>query len=280
MAQSNNFIERSITGAFAFLKGSLFAEEYALRKGFLQSLDPRAKTIGIGMLVVGVLLAKSIVSVAALYGVCLLLTFLSRIPILFFLKRTWIFIPLFSVCIVIPALFSVVTPGETLWVIHGGGVSLTITRQGMQGAVLFILRVSASVSLAVLLSITTRHFVLLKALRVFRIPAVFVMTLGMCYRYIFLFLNVLENTYFAIRSRVGGRLHYAKGQRIVAWNIATLWYRSYQMQESVYHAMVSRGYRGESMIMEDFRMNVRDWVWLIAVCLIVTVFLSGGVFQR
>ena len=41
--KTHNFIERSIIGALTFLKDSIFAEEYALRNGFMQSLDPRVK---------------------------------------------------------------------------------------------------------------------------------------------------------------------------------------------------------------------------------------------
>lgn len=277
--KNNRFIERSIASVLAFLKESLFAEEYALQRGFMQSLDPRAKIIGICALIVAVLFSKSIAVVVLMYLFCLLITAFSRISILFFLKRTWVFIPIFSVCIAIPALFSVITPGEPLLSMRWGNIVLIITKEGFYGATLFVLRVTASVSFAVLLSITTRHFVLLKALRVFGIPSVFVMTLGMCYRYIFLFLNVLENTYCALKSRVGGKLHYSKGQRIVAWNIAALWYRSYQMQESVYHAMLSRGYRGEALVFEDFKMKLHDWAWLILVGLFVAGVLLRGSYS-
>ena len=121
------------------------------------------------------------------------------------------------------------------------------------------------VSFAVLLSITTRHFELLKVLRIFGIPQVFVMVLGICYRYIYLFLGVIENTYFAIKSRVGSVVHYKSGQQIAGWNIAFLWSRSYQLNEDVYKAMLSRGYSGEPHVFDDFRTSSRDWIWLIFV---------------
>jgi len=41
MLRGNNFIERSLAGALSFLKESVFADEYAVKNGFLQSLDPR-----------------------------------------------------------------------------------------------------------------------------------------------------------------------------------------------------------------------------------------------
>jgi cobalt/nickel transport system permease protein len=79
------------------------------------------------------------------------------------------------------------------------------------------------------------------------VPQVFVMVLGMCYRYIYLFVEILENTHRAIQSRIGSRMHFSKGQRLVTWNIANLWTRSHQLNEQVYNAMVSRGFRGEAV---------------------------------
>ena len=268
MFKNKNFIERSIMGTLSFVKDTIFANEYALQKGFLQSLDPRIKTLTFLLFIVQILLTKNLFILLCLYAVCLLLTLWSKISLGFFLKRTWIFIPLFSLLIAIPALFNIVTPGDPLITFKVIGLKLIITRQGLLGATLFLLRVITSVSFAVLLSVTTKHFELLKVLRVLRIPQVFVMTLGMCYRYIYLFVEIIENIYRAIKSRVGTKIHYKRGQHIVAWNIAYLWSRSYQLNEEVYKAMLSRGYRGEPVVMDDFQITIKDGLWLCLVFII------------
>jgi cobalt/nickel transport system permease protein len=265
---SNSFIERSIRGALSFFKESIFADEYASRKGLLQSLDPRIKTLTFLLFLIQILLTKNIYILICLYALCLLLTLCSKINLGFFLKRTWIFIPLFSLLIAIPALFQVITPGEPLIAFTLAGLKLVITRQGLFGALIFVMRVLTSVSYAVLLTVTTKHFDLLKVLRVLRIPQVFVMTLGMCYRYIYLFVETIENVYLAIKSRVGTGVHYKRGQHIVAWNIAYLWNRSYQLNEAVYKAMLSRGYRGEPVVIDDYKITVKDGFWLFFVALI------------
>jgi len=273
VAKNNNFIERSIVGALAFLKESIFADEYASQNGFLQSLDSRIKTATFLSVILQILFTRNILVLLCLYALCLLLAQISRINLGFFLKRTWVFIPLFSLLIAIPALFSVFTPGESLLTFKAAGFTLIITRQGLHGATLFVTRVITSVSFVVLLSITTKHFELLKVLRIFKIPQVFVMTLGMCYRYIYLFVETIENTYLAIKSRVGTKVHYKRGQHIVAWNIAYLWARSYQLNEQVYSAMLSRGYRGEPVILNDFKLKTKDWLWLLSVtAMLVAVF--------
>ncbi len=257
----NNFVERSIMGALSFLKESIFADEYALRKGFLQSLDPRIKTVTFMLFIVQIILAKHTLILLCLYALCLLLTHISKINLGFFLKRTWIFIPLFSLFIAIPALFSIFTPGEALAAFNLIGLKFTITRQGLSGAALFVMRVITSVSFAVLLNITTRHFELLKVLRILKIPQIFVMTVGMCYRYVYLFVEIIENTYIAVKSRVGTKIHYKSGQRLAAWNMAFLWQRSHQLNEEVYKAMLSRGYRGEPASLDDFTVKTKDWLW-------------------
>lgn len=266
--KSNSFIQRSILGALAFLKDSIFAQEYAARNGFLQSLDPRIKLLSFLLLIIQTLLTGNILILFILYTFCLFLALISRIDILFFLKRTLIFIPLFSLFIVLPSIFSA---GEVLFSWHIFGTTLMVSRQGLLAAAVFILRVTACVSLVVLLNLTTRHFDLLKVLGIFKIPQIFIMVLGMCYRYIYMFVEIIQNRYLAIKSRVGLGVHYHPGQKIVAQNIASLWQRSSGLNEEVYKAMLARGYHGEALAWNDFKIRTRDWVWLSAVIIIIWI---------
>jgi len=261
--KNNNFIQRSIIGALTFLKNSIFAEELAMRRGFLQSLDPRIKLATFLLFIIQVLLARNLQVLFFLYVLCLLLVLISKINLVFFLKRTWVFIPLFSLFIAVPALFSQFSPGEALASWNILGLKLIITHPGLAGAMIFVMRVATSVSFVVLLSITTKHFELLRVLRIFKIPQIFVMTIGICYRYIYLFVEIIEQTYVAIKSRVGVFLHYKSGQRIVVWSIASLWQRSVRLNEEVYRAMLSRGYQGEALAWNDFKFRPKDWLWII-----------------
>ena len=262
-ACNSGFIEHSLRSVLSFIKASLFAEEHALKHGFMQSLEQRIKTVTIVLFIIVTLLIKNILVILSLYLFCLLLACASKIKLGFFLKRTWVFIPLFSLFIALPALFSNFTPGEELWSFKAAGLALIITRPGVSTVLLFVLRVATTVSFAVLLSITTRHIELLKVLRIFGIPQAFVMILGVCYRYIYLFIGIIENTYLAIKSRAGIAIHYKRGQQIVGWNIAFLWVRSCQLNEDVYKAMLSRGYSGEPVVLDDFRARLWDWLWLV-----------------
>ena len=267
---ASDFVSRSIRGALSFLKEAVFAEETALSPGLMQLLGPRAKLAGVLALLVLTMCVRSLAALGVLYLLCLLLAVLSRLRLGFFLTRTWVFIPLFSLAIAIPALFSFVSPGRTVAEIG----PLHITDHGLRATGFFLGRVVVSVSLAVLLSLTTRHAALLKALRACGVPQIFVMVLGICYRYIYLFVELVENTYRAIRSRTGGRMHHSQGQRLVAWNIGQLWSRSHALNEQVYGAMVARGFRGDPVSLERFKARGRDWWWLVgvgAVCATVAI---------
>jgi len=261
--KKNSFVERSLMGALAFFKESVLSDEYASREGLLQGFDPRTKTLGFLLLLAAVMFMKDSRAVFIMYLLCLLLAFASRINAAFFLKRTWVFIPLFSLCIAVPAMFRSFSPGETLAVIPVFGARLVMTVPGFHSAVLFVSRVLVSVSLVVLVTTTTRSTELFAALRWMGVPQIFVMTLNMCYRYIFLFAGIIQDSYLAIKSRTGGLMHYRKGQKIVAWNIASLWGRSMRMNEELYNAMLSRGYSGEPKALHNFHARAADWGWLV-----------------
>ena len=263
-------------GALSFFKDSIYAEEYASYKGFLQCLDVRIKVLIMLLFVVCVILSKNIFVIFFLYLLCLLLNIFSRINILFFLKRTWIFIPLFSLFIALPAIFSVVTPGDEVFGFKLAVFHLSITRQGLLSAGIFLIRVVTSVSFVILLTLTTRNTELLRALRIFKVPQIFVMIIGMCYRYIYLFVEVIENTYLAIKSRVGLLMPHKKGRDIVAWNIGSLWQRSYYLNQAVYNAMLSRGYTGEPKTMHEFKTSYLDWVSLFGSLAVIFLALYLG----
>jgi cobalt/nickel transport system permease protein len=215
-------------------------------------------------------MSKSVVELSVLYLMVIALVGVSSIGLWFFLERTLLFVPIFSLCIVAPAIFNVVTPGEPLVTFKLLPWTLSITRQGVDSAIIFFMRVLDSVSVAVLLVITTRQHVLLKVLRVFRVPQLFVMTMGMTYRYIFLFLDMIQKMFVAIKSRVGFISSSKTGRNVVSAHIAGVWLRSYRLQSQVYDAMASRGYAGEAYVLEEFEANAVDLILIfLALCALI-----------
>ena len=231
------FIENSLVKVLNFFRDEIFSEEYARKNGLLQRLPARLKLIGLLSVLITIAFLKTLAPIFILYLFSLALACLSRINIFYFLLRVWVFIPLFSLFIAIPALFSAFSPGEVIF--------LGITKQGVANASLFVIRVLTSVSFCILVMLTTRHTVLLKSLRSLGVPLIFVATFMMCYRYIFIFVKITEEMYLGIKSRLINGFKDRKARKVVAWHLGVLWEKSRQMSEEVYLAMVSRGYSGE-----------------------------------
>jgi cobalt/nickel transport system permease protein len=268
--RSGGFIQRTITGTVSLLMETVSVEQVAAKNGFLQRRDPRFKCLSAVLLLITVLMSNSVVELSVLYLSVLILVLVSSIGLWFFLERTLLFVPIFSFFIVVPAILNVVTPGEPLVSFKLLAWNLSITRQGVDSAVIFLMRVLDSVSVAVLLMLTTRQHVLLKTLRIFRVPQLFVMTIGMTYRYIFLFLDIIQKMFIAIKSRVGYILSSKTGRRVVTTNMAGLWLRSYRLQSQVYDAMLSRGYAGEAYVLEEFKAKPMDIiVTSLALCALI-----------
>ncbi len=250
-------LEHTLNGITEALERSLFAEQISARPGLLQSLDARVKVLSILALLVGVSLSRSLIIIAAVYILALGLGLASAIPAGFMIKRVWLALPFFTGVIVLPALF--MTPGPALLHLPLG---LVITRTGLTTVLFLLLRVSTSVSLTLLLILTTPWNTVLSALGALRVPDVFVLILGMTYRYIYLLLHTANDMFLSRKSRVVGKLSPSKNREILAAAGGALLSKSIAMSSDVYLAMQSRGFRGSMVTLKPFSMRTKDWVWL------------------
>ena len=253
------------------LEQSLFAEEISRRRGLLQSLDPRVKVVSTLALLLAVSLSRNLLVIAGLYGVTLALAAWSSVPLGLFVKRVWLLLPFFTGIIALPAFF--VTPGPPLAYLPLG---LVITRTGAFTAMFLLLRVSTSVSLALLLILTTPWNSVLKALSVLRVPEGFILILGMTYRYIYLLLHTVNDMFLSRKSRVVGRMSTADERRVMAASAGTLLGKSLYLSSEVYLAMQSRGFRGQPRTMDTFQMRTRDWAWGAAILLVAATMIWLG----
>lgn len=263
--RTRGFFEKTLGDITGALEQTLFAEEIARQHGLLQSLDPRAKLVGALALLMAISASQNLLVIGALYLLTLPVAAASRVPMGFYLKRVWVFMPFFTGVVALPALFSPFTPGTplvTLIDLASPRVYLAITVPGVVTAAFLLLRVGASVSIGVLLILTTRWATLLKALRVLRMPQAFVLILGMTYRYIYVLLHAANNLFLARQSRVVGRVSGAEDRRWLAASIGTLFGKAYALSDDVYLAMQSRGFRGETQVLETPTWRGADWMWL------------------
>jgi cobalt/nickel transport system permease protein len=269
------WVEKTLAGIAGNVERAIFTERHARIPAFLQRVDPRAK---LGMFL-AFLLAASLTSsylvLVVLYAIVLGAAIASRIPTNFFVKRVWLGIPLFAGIVVIPAIFFVA--GPRLFDVAIGPIHIAPSIPGLLGAILLVLRVGVSVSLAVLLVVTTPWADLLKSLRAIRVPQIFVLILSMTYRYIFLFLHTVNGIFLARRSRLVARTRGAEQRRWIGGTLGNLMSRSFKMSNDVYAAMLARGFTGEMRAYTTFRMTARDWLLLALSVVIAAALLAVDV---
>src|SRR6185437_8452161 len=143
--------------------------------GLLQRLDPRVKVFGLFSLILGAAMASRLWVIGATLALAVLLAALSRISVLTLASRVWLGAFLFTAPLAIPALF--LTAGRRI--VIAPAFDLAVTAQGIRTAEFLLLRVETTATLGLLLIFTTPWMHVLKALRVFRAPVVFVVILGM-----------------------------------------------------------------------------------------------------
>jgi energy-coupling factor transporter transmembrane protein EcfT len=136
--------------------------------------------------------------------------------------------------------------------------------------------VATSVSLVVLLTLTTPWTRLLAALRALGVPRIFILIIGMAYRYVFLLLGTVTEMYEARKARtVSTTRHDGTARRFVAASAGALFGRAGHLSEEVHMAMVARGYRGNPRTLHAFRLRAAD-VMAGAVVLVAAVAIYGG----
>jgi cobalt/nickel transport system permease protein len=268
-------IEQGLANITGSLEQALFAEEIARLPGFLQQLDPRVKVFGVLALLLAVSMSRSLTIIAGLYVFALLSAYTSQVPMGFFVKRVWLFMPFFTGIVALPAIFSFITPGTPL-VTFWAAPTVAITAQGVRAAVFLLLRVGTSVAYATLLVLCTPWNTLLKALSVLRVPQVFILVLGMTHRYIYLLLHTANDMFLARQSRVVGRMSSDDHRRWISASMGVLLGKSFYLSNEVYLAMLSRGYRGQARVMGAFRLRALDWALAVAVMVIAGVAIFLG----
>lgn len=273
---NHRFLDKTLLAISRTAEQFLFSEQFAARAGFLQSLDIRIKLITFLLLLILVSVLHTPGTLWCLYALSLALAAVSRIPLWFFLKRVWLFVPLFSAAIVLPAVLNIITPGEHLWTVmtlkqsyawgpYAIPAEIAVTRQGLWSAIMLVSRVAASVSFAVLFTLTHRWAVIFAGLRSLRVPRIFVMTLSMTERYLFVLLRMVQDMYRARKSRTIRPLAVAAERSWIASRIGVTFKKSVEMSEDIYKAMLSRGFQGEYRSLNRYSATLLDAVWLMYV---------------
>lgn len=258
-------IEKNLAKFATFLQESFFADETARKNGWLQKVDPRIKLLGSFFLLFCSSFSTHLSSILLVYAFALLLAVGSGIFSVIFVRKIWLYVPLYVAVIALPSLFLV--PGTSVYTF--GDSAIIITKQGLTAAAFLISRVAVSVALMLILVLTTSWPDLLKALRTLFVPKIVVLMLSMTYRYIYLLLLVASNLFLAKKSRRVGPENWRTARKWMEGTLGTLVGKSVQTSQDVHLAMISRGFQGEPQILNQFSLRLVDFLW-------ATIFLSVG----
>jgi cobalt/nickel transport system permease protein len=189
------------------------------RKSVLHRLSPTLKIIGMGLVLLGIVTLRGLPGLLLLYGILLLLFFLSRIPIKIFSLTLY------------PLIFAF----------------LFIFLSGFQ--IHFILMVFLKVlcgSTGVVLLLATTPYPSIFSVLGRVLPSTFVTALFLTYRSIFILLNIFEETQHALYLRGGFQWRHPWRSLINISNaFGHLIIKGIDASEKMYESMVLRGFKNK-----------------------------------
>lgn len=254
-------LDRTVATVADSARWFLLAEDLPDRDGFLQSVTPTVKLLGVVALVALTVTQRSLPTVAALALLSAALAALSRVPARTFLGRLT-GPPAFALVVVAPQ--AVLMGGPTLG-------SLPLSAAGVDYVVTFVVRVAACVGFLSVLLVTTRFADLLGALRRLRAPPIAVSLLGITYRYLLLFFAELERMVRARRSRTIAEPSLRKNWRDSGNAVGAFLVRSLERGERVQRAARARGGTGRTPVRSRESLGAADLAFGLVVALAVAV---------
>ena len=178
----------------------------------------------------------------------ILILHFAKIPYRFYLKLLWYPIVIIALTCIIIALFFGYR--EPLTDINLLGLRWTIFKDGITLGFNTFFRVAGGLSTQFFLVLTTPMTSILLILRKARVPKVLIEMSMLIYRYIFVFIEVMETMHTAQELRLGysGLI---KKLRSISLLIANLFIRTLEQGERTFTAMNARGYDGNIRVLED-----------------------------
>ena len=248
-----------------------FIDQYSHLDSFIHKLDPRTKLITTLVFILAVV-ATPLTRWQAFIGYFVLLSLLillSRLPLLYVLKRSLVIVPFVLLICLFNLFFK---SGEAVLSFNVWRWQVSITYEGIFIFLSVLIKASLSILSLILLTSTTKFSELLKGLEHLKMPRVMVMLLSFMYRYIFVLVDEVMRMWQARDSRHfgGGRLRQMK---TIGNMVGTLFIRSYERGERVYAAMVSRGYQGQIRTLNPLSFSQRDAYFGIIIGLSLTAIL-------
>jgi len=215
-----------------------FLDKYSDLDSFLHRLDSRVKIVTFSIFLLFIL-ATPLTEKGRLFAYFLLilfLIFLSRIPILYIFKRSLVILPFVFLLSFFNLLY------QRFWILG------------------LIFKSWLAILVLILLSSTTKFSLLLKGMGKLYFPKILLTLSSFMYRYLFLLTDEAMRMQRAWNMRYFGKNRLGQ-VKIISNLIATLFIRAYERAERVYQAMCARGYNGEIITFDDFKISRKEIIF-------------------
>jgi cobalt/nickel transport system permease protein len=201
---------------------------------------------------------------------------LARLKVFLVYRKIFILTFVFGFLAVLPASLNVITPGKVIlslitfdrpyhvWIYYVPQ-NIGFTQSGFQVVTLLFLRVLNSVSFALLIVFTTPFPSFIKSFKIIGVPDTFLMIISLAYKYIFILSRTIEDTYFALKSRLSGNIKNSNIRKLISGRIFYIFKRSVITYENTYYAMVSRGYHGKIKLHSQSHFTYADFIALVII---------------
>ena len=179
---------------------ALFSDYFALRDNIATRVDPRIKFVTAVGMIISILLSTAFIWPLTVLCVCVAMILGMRIPLKIVILRM---IPPMTIVAVIVLLRSFLVSGNTLFEIDLGFTIIKASREGLLEGLLIGSKVTGSVSVILLLSLTTPAYKIFLSLLWLKVPNLWVEIAMMMYRFIFALLEHTGNIISAQQTRLG-----------------------------------------------------------------------------
>ena len=233
--------------------------------------DPRYKLIGLITLAFAFSFIHDLRMLLAMVAVTITLYGVSRLPLSHMARRLrYPSFFLLALLLTLPFL-----SGENVIASWG---PLALREEGLLAAVLIAARLSCILVTGLVFLGTTPLLTNIKAMRALGLPDIMADMAFLAFRYFQEIGRDLGNMQTSMRLRgFQGRRFSYRGLRIMAWLSGSLLVYSYEHSESIYRAMILRGYGHCPHPQRQFHASSRDIVALVAIILTGAGFIAGDI---
>lgn len=276
-----SFLDKTILNSANAVKSIYLQAENAAKEGFIQEINPKVKLISLIYLAVVISIVNNPVAQVLTAIFILSIYILARLSIFQIYRKIFFVTFIFGFLIVLPATLNIITPGKIIfklislnkpahfWIYYIPE-NIGFTENGIQVVLLVFLRVLNSVSFALLIVFTTPFPSFIKSFKMIGIPDTFLMIISLAYKFIFILSRAIEETYFALKSRLSGNIKSKNIRMVISGRIFFVFKRSMIIYENTYYAMVSRGYHGKINLHSRHHFTVMDFI-------VLTVVVASGI---